>query len=164
MRTPGATIPRHPREDICTEPRCTEGGGEALQQFIVEVVLPQLHQVNRDTTTQCYETVRVKLQQTDWGVPLRTHPTWPEVQTLSRKRKTTKSNRSEDLPTRGAQAARREMRQMQLWETRPQDHRAADSSPAGGGAQHREFGTHTNLRKSASTSTSLVGREHTGRD
>ena len=113
-------------------PGVLKKGGEALQQYIVEVVLPQLRQVNRATTTQYYEVVRVKLQQTDWGVPLRMHPTWPEVQTLSRKRKTTKSNRPKDLPTRGAQAARREMRQMQLWETRSQDHRAADSSPAGG--------------------------------
>ena len=113
-------------------PGILKDGGEALQQFIVEVVLPQLHQVNWATTTEYYEGVRVKLQQPDWGVPLRTHPTWPEVQTLTRKRKSLKSNRQENQPTRGAQAARREMRQMQLWETRPQDHMAADSSPAGG--------------------------------
>ena len=60
-------------------PGVLKEGGEALQQYIVEVVLPQLRQVNRATTTQYYEVVRVKLQQTDWGVPLRTHPTWPEV-------------------------------------------------------------------------------------
>ena len=33
-------------------PGVLKEGGAELQQFIVEVVLPQLHQVNRATTTQ----------------------------------------------------------------------------------------------------------------
>ena len=60
-------------------PGVLKEGDKTLQKFIVGVVLPQLHQVNRATITQYYEAVRVKLQQPDWGVPLCTHPTWPEV-------------------------------------------------------------------------------------
>ena len=44
-------------ETFAQSPGVLKEGGEALQQFIVEVVLPQLHQVNRATTAQYYEEV-----------------------------------------------------------------------------------------------------------
>ena len=59
-------------------------------------------------------------------------PTWPEVQALPRKRKPPIPSRQETQPIRSDQAATKEIRQMQLWETRSRDHTAADSSPAWG--------------------------------
>ena len=98
----------------------------------MNVVLPQLQQVNLATTKQHYEAVRVKLHLPNWGVSLQTHPIWPDIQTLPRKRKHPMQNQQETKFTRSDQAARREMRQMQLWETRPQDQMADVSSPAWG--------------------------------
>jgi hypothetical protein len=60
-------------------PGVLKEGGDLLQQFIVEVVLPQLYQVNLATMTQYYEAIRAKLHPPNWSVPLQTHPTWPEV-------------------------------------------------------------------------------------
>jgi hypothetical protein len=56
-------------------------GGAVLQQFLKEVVLTKLQQVHIETTEQYYNEVRIKLQQPEWGVPLQTHPTWPDIQT-----------------------------------------------------------------------------------
>ena len=82
-------------ETFAQSPGVLKEGGETLQQFIVNVVLPQLQQVNLATTKQYYEAVRSKLHQPNWGVPLRTHPTWPVIQTLPRKRKPPMQRRQE---------------------------------------------------------------------
>ena len=53
-------------EAFAQSPVVLREGGEALQQFIVDVVLPQLQQVNLATTQQYYEAVRAKLHQPIW--------------------------------------------------------------------------------------------------
>ena len=117
-------------ETFAQSPSVLKKGGEALQQFIVDVILPQLQQVNLFTAKQYYKVVRAKLHQPNLVVPLRTHLIWPDIQTLPRKHKPPMQSRQETKSTRSDQAARRELRQMRLWETRPQNQMTDDSSPA----------------------------------
>ena len=60
-------------------PEVLREGGEVLQQFIQEKVLTQLQQMIRETTEQYYKEMRQTLQQPEWGIPLRTHQTWPDI-------------------------------------------------------------------------------------
>ena len=72
--------------------------------------------------------MRLQLQQTEWGVPLCTHPTWPDIQTIQRKRKPPVQSRTENTSTWNDQMDRKELRRMQLWEPRPHLSDTADPS------------------------------------
>ena len=60
-----------------------------IQEFIKESVLPQIKQVNAETTKTYYNEMRLHQQQTERMALLRTHSTWPDIQSLPRKRKST---------------------------------------------------------------------------
>ena len=111
-------------------PKVLQEGGAVLQQFIQETVLTQLNQVNRESTEKYYQEVRQQLQQPEWGVPLRTHPTWPDIQTLPRKRKPPVQSRTVSNHNWNDQMDRKEIRQMQLWESRPNIPDTVQSSSA----------------------------------
>ena len=72
---------------FATRPEILREGEEILQNFIKETVFPQIQQVNAETTETYYNEMRLHLQQTEWGVLLRTHPTWLDIQSIPRKRK-----------------------------------------------------------------------------
>ena len=58
-------------------------------------------------------------RQSGWGVPLRKHATWPVIQSIPRKRKPPAQSRTANNYTGNEQIDRKELRQMQLWESRP---------------------------------------------
>ena len=89
-----------------------------LQQVIKEIIFPQIQQVNPETTVKYYNEMRLHPQQTESGVPLRTHPTWPDIQSIPRKRKPPAQSQTANNPTGNDQIDRKELRQMQLWESR----------------------------------------------
>ena len=62
--------------------------------------------------------MRLHLQQTERTALLYTHPTWPDIQSLSRKRKSTRQTKTANNRSGGEQIYRKELRQMQLWEPR----------------------------------------------
>ena len=111
-------------------PEVLREGEAVLQQFIQETILIQLQQVNRETTEQYYKEVRLKLQQPEWGVPLRTHPTWPDIQTLPRKRKPPVQSRTVNNTIWNDQIDRKEIRQMQLRGSCPHISDTVNPSPA----------------------------------
>ena len=104
---------------FATRPEILREGEAILQQFIQETVFPQIQQVNADTTETYYNEMRLHLQQTEWGALLRTHPTWPDIQSMPRKQKPPVQSRTANNHTGNEQIYRKELRQMQLWKTRP---------------------------------------------
>ena len=72
---------------FATRPEILREGEVTLQTFIKGTVFPQIQQVNMETTKTYYNGMRLHLQQTEWVALLRTHPTWPDIQSLPRKRK-----------------------------------------------------------------------------
>ena len=62
--------------------------------------------------------MRLHLQQTEKTALLRTHPTWPDIQFLPRKRKSTVQSNTANNHNGEEQLYRKELRQMQLWEPR----------------------------------------------
>ena len=72
---------------FATRPEILREGDEILQTYIKEAVFPQIQQVNIETTETYYNDMRPHLQQTEWVALLRTHPTWPDILSLPRKRK-----------------------------------------------------------------------------
>ena len=87
-----------------------------IQKFIKESVLPQIQQVNAETTETYYNEMRLHLQQTERMALLRTHPIWPDIQSLPRKRKSTVQSKTANNHNGEEQIYRKELRQMQLWE------------------------------------------------
>ena len=105
---------------IAIRPEVLREGEEVLQKFIKETVFPQIQQVNAETTETYYNEMRLHLQQTKWGGRvLRTHPTWPDIQSIPRKRKPPAQSRTANNYTGNEQIYRKELRQMQLWESCP---------------------------------------------
>ena len=76
---------------VVPKPEILREGEETLQTYIKETVLPQLQQVNLETTKHYYNEMRAHIQQTEWAAQLRTHPTWPDIPSLPRKRKLPKT-------------------------------------------------------------------------
>ena len=93
-------------------------GDETLQTYIKETVFPQIQQVNLETTETYYKEMRLRLQQTEWVVMLRTHPTWPDILSLPRQRKLPTHSKKANNHSGEEQTYRKELRQMQLWEPR----------------------------------------------
>ena len=103
---------------FATRPAILRKGEETLQIYIKEIVFPQIQQVNIETTETYYKEMRLRLQQTEWVVMLRTHPTWPDILSLPRKRKLPTHSRKANNHSGEEQIYRKELRQMQLWEPR----------------------------------------------
>ena len=104
---------------FATRPEILREGEAILQHFIKETVFPQIQQVNAETTETYYNEMRLHLQQTEWGALLRMHPTWPDIQSMPRKREPPVQSRTANNHTGNEQIYRNELRQMQLWESRP---------------------------------------------
>jgi hypothetical protein len=85
-----------------------------MQKFIKESVLPQIQQVNAETTETYYNEMRLHLQQTERMALLRTHPTWLDIQYLPRKRKSTMQSQTANNHNGEEQIYRKELSQMQL--------------------------------------------------
>ena len=85
-----------------------------MQTFIKEFILPQIQQVNAETTETYYKEMRLHLHQTERMALLRTHPTWPDIQSLPRKRKSTVQSKTAKIHNGEEQIYRKEFRQMQL--------------------------------------------------
>jgi hypothetical protein len=99
-------------------PEILREGEVTMQKFIKDSVLPQIQQVNAETTETYYNEMRLHLQQTERMALLRTHPTWPDIQSLPRKRKSTMQSQTANNHNGEEQIYRKELRQMQLWEPR----------------------------------------------
>ena len=113
---------------FATRPAILREGEETLQTYIKEIVFPQIQQVNIETTETYYREMRLRLQQTEWEVMLRTHPTWPDILSLSRKRKLPTHSRKANNQSGEEQTYSKELRQMQLWEPRRHSMDQPDSS------------------------------------
>ena len=103
---------------FATRPEILREGEETLQTYFKETVFTQLQQVNLETTKTYYNEMRAHLQQTEWAALLRTHPTWPDILSLPRKRKLPRHSRMANNHPGEEQIHRKELRQMQLWEPR----------------------------------------------
>ena len=79
---------------FAARPEILREGEVTMQTFVKEFILPQIQQVNAETTETYYNSMRLHLQQTEKTALLRTHLTWPDIQSLSRKRKSTRQTKT----------------------------------------------------------------------